>query len=101
MHSQYCSKGCQTTDWKTHKHDCKSPLGKRTWLPAWYLGDRRSAILGEGDKYHHFNRKYLFGNMPALDVLNLGQNEGLDFRGDLNVLFAGKCNTRRYDSAGI
>lgn len=33
--------------------------------------------------------KYLWGNMPALDVLNLEQNEGSNFSGTLKVLFAG------------
>ena len=84
-----------------HKHDCKSPLGKRSWLPAWYFGERKRAILDESDKKQHFNRKYLFGNMPALDVINLEQNEGLDFRGDLNVLFAGKCSICRGGSTNI
>lgn len=36
--------------------------------------------------------KYLWGNMPAIDVLQLKANEGLDEKssGDLNLLFAGK-----------
>jgi len=81
-----------------HKHDCKSALGKRTWLPVWYVEGRKLAIFDDGDKKNRFNRKYLFGNMPAVDVLNLGQNEGLNFRGDLKVLFAGKCSVHRHDT---
>ena len=36
--------------------------------------------------------KYLWGNMPAIDVLRIERNEGRDFGGDLWLLFAGKCS---------
>lgn len=35
-------------------------------------------------------RKYLWGNVPAIDVIRMGQNEGVDFQGPINLLFAGK-----------
>ncbi len=35
--------------------------------------------------------RYLWGNVPAFDVLNLPNNEGADYGQDLNVCFAGKC----------
>lgn len=33
--------------------------------------------------------KYLWGNVPAFDVLELGSNEGEEYEGDLRILFAG------------
>ena len=34
--------------------------------------------------------RYLWGNVPAFDVLNLPKNEGADFDRDLDVCFAGE-----------
>lgn len=33
--------------------------------------------------------RYLWGNMPSIDVLQLSSNEGVDYSKDLNILFAG------------
>lgn len=33
--------------------------------------------------------KYLWGNVPAFDIINLGSNEGEKYTGDLRLLFAG------------
>lgn len=35
------------------------------------------------------SKKYLWGNMPAFDVLELESNEGIGFKADLRLLFAG------------
>ena len=37
--------------------------------------------------------QYTWGNMPALDVLNLEQNEGSDKSRDYSLLFAGRKAT--------
>jgi len=37
-------------------------------------------------------KKYLWGNIPALDVVRLGSNEGDDYGGQLRLLFAGACS---------
>ena len=34
--------------------------------------------------------KYLWGNVPAIDVLNLEANEGADYANPIAVNFAGK-----------
>jgi hypothetical protein len=36
----------------------------------------------------------MWGNIPAVDVLNLKQNEGFDEYRDYSLLFAGKTTTR-------
>jgi hypothetical protein len=35
------------------------------------------------------DKKYLWGNVPAFDVLQLEKNEGADYSGPLRILFAG------------
>jgi len=80
--------------WTIHQHDCKSPLGKRTWLPAWFIEGRKPVHYVGGGKNVVFNRKYLFGNMPAFDVVRLEHNEGLDYRKDLELLFAGEYENK-------
>ena len=37
--------------------------------------------------------QYMWGNMPALDVLKLDQNEGYEVSRDYALLFAGKTAT--------
>ena len=68
-----------------------SPLGKEAWLPAWALEDRRPSFVRGGIGEHYGAKKYLWGNIPAFDVLRLESNEGKDYAGDLRILFAGKC----------
>lgn len=38
--------------------------------------------------FGHLN--YLWGNIPAIDVLNVERNEGLQYGEDINLCFAGK-----------
>lgn len=49
-------------------------------------GDRRSHC-GHTSAQH---RGFLWGRVPAIDVLRVSENEGNGFNGDLNLLFAGK-----------
>lgn len=66
-----------------------------TWRPSWVVEAREPAFIRgdeEGpfvDMVSHGSQKYLWGNVPALDLLNLQQNEGVDFAEDLRLLFAG------------
>lgn len=39
------------------------------------------------------DNKCLWGNVPAIDVLQLESNEGVDYGKQLNLLFAGKFST--------
>lgn len=86
---QYCGPICQTSHWSRHKIECKSTLGKKTWQPAWVLENRTPAFIGTGIGETFGAMKYLWGNVPAFDVLELGSNEGEEYTGDLRILFAG------------
>jgi hypothetical protein len=94
---QYCSKKCQTADWSHHKKGCKSPFMKGTWEPEWYRSGRQPAFVGEGSPLAMFgNKKYLWGNMPALDILQLQHNESksCETSQDFNLLFAASGDLR-------
>lgn len=69
-------------------------MGKDNWRPAWDREGREPAwTTGAASKNWHNpfgGGKYLWGNVPALDVLKLEQNEGIGYRGDLALLFAGQ-----------
>jgi hypothetical protein len=88
---QYCSKACQTTHWNIHKLDCKSPLKQTDWQPQWVQQHRNPAFMIDGPAVQMaFGRnKYLWGNMPSIDVVRLEHNEGMAYNQDLKILFAG------------
>ncbi|EED14356.1 conserved hypothetical protein [Talaromyces stipitatus ATCC 10500] len=83
---QYCGPICQKSHWSHHKIECKSALGKETWQPAWVLEKRTPAFIGTGIGETFGATKYLWGNVPAFDVLELGSNEGEEYEGDLRIL---------------
>lgn len=64
-------------------------MGKKTWHPDWVLETRKPAFVGDGFGVQFGGKKYLWGNIPALDILQLGQNEGDNYKGQLRLLFAG------------
>jgi hypothetical protein len=65
---------------------------KSNWLPTWEIEGRPPTFVGCGPPLNPYGRlqKYLWGNMPALDVLALDRNEGISYDHDLHVLFAGR-----------
>lgn len=91
---QYCSATCQRDHWPLHKKQCRSPMSKDTWRPSWDRECRQPAWTTGPESTRAHNRfggtKYLWGNTPAIDVLHLEHNEGLDYHADLALLFAGK-----------
>ncbi|KAF4311294.1 hypothetical protein GTA08_BOTSDO13075 [Botryosphaeria dothidea] len=95
----YCSKECQKSHWKQHKTDCKSELMKTTWRPSWEAEQRKPAfvsnVTGPADKMVTYGKKkYLWGNVPALDMLGLAHNEGATYAKDLRLLFAASGDLR-------
>jgi len=63
---------------------------KDTWKPSWAIRVRKPTFIG-GPPFLPFGskNKYLWGNMPAIDVLLLEANEGTQYERDLQLLFAG------------
>jgi len=95
--AQYCGAICQKNHWSEHKKTCKSSLRKTNWRPLWDLNGREPAwASGTASRNWHNtygNNKCLWGNVPAIDVLQLKQNEGHHYHQCLALLFAGKIRS--------
>ncbi|KAF3070952.1 hypothetical protein GL218_00779 [Daldinia childiae] len=94
----YCSRHCQVKHWSEHKKECKSPLSKPTWLPAWDR-ERRDPAWSRGEAATNLHNtfgpnKHLWGNTPAMDVLQLPRNEGPAYDKDVDILFAASGDVR-------
>ncbi|KAK5735629.1 hypothetical protein LTR17_007980 [Elasticomyces elasticus] len=91
----YCNRECQKKHWSFHKASCKSPLARSDWQPEWMDSDRRPGFVNAGAPVVSFGGKsYLWGNVPALDVIQLHQNEGETYKKDLDLLFAASGDLR-------
>ncbi|KAF8873189.1 hypothetical protein BD779DRAFT_311437 [Infundibulicybe gibba] len=76
---KYCSKECQKSHWGRHKVDCKSPYILPSWRPGWVQQNRIPTFITGGSKTVQTSfgtsAGYLWGNVPAIDFLNLAHNE--------------------------
>lgn len=90
---QYCGAECQKAHWSTHKSHCKSSLIKATWKPQWEVEGRKPDFIisddGDDGSQGFGGKKHFWGNVPAIDVLRLDQNEGSNYDKDIQLLFAG------------
>jgi hypothetical protein len=90
--TKYCCKECQRAHWTDHKPRCKSSLAKENWEPSWVANKRLPAFVtgNDGPPAASFGmNKYLWGNMPSYDHINLAQNEGKDWNKPFHLCFAG------------
>ncbi|PPQ79343.1 hypothetical protein CVT26_007458 [Gymnopilus dilepis] len=93
----YCSKACQKAHWATHKKDCRNKMRSVDWKPIWIREGRQPMFIAnetlEEESARRFSEGWslgvsLWGNMPAIDVLNLPLNEN-DFKKDYHLAFIG------------
>ncbi|CAG8662472.1 1334_t:CDS:1 [Dentiscutata erythropus] len=92
----YCSKECQKMHWKFHKIDCKSDLASKDWRPDYVKEVRMPSFFSDSPSMSFFNPlknvEYLWGNMPAIDIVKLESNElsngKSSFNKPINILFA-------------
>ncbi|KAF8074568.1 hypothetical protein FPV67DRAFT_587451 [Lyophyllum atratum] len=98
--ARYCSRECQAQHWNQHRIHCKGILMSASWRPAWETQNRTPAFI-EADNapimHHSFGLPYayLWGNLPAIDCLNLSENEHLSaLRQDFKFCFAASGDIR-------
>lgn len=70
-----------------------------TWKPNWVVEARIPTFVDSGHEpsmpQNGFGgNRFLWGNLPAFDILNLKHNEGEDYAKDLNLLFAASGDLR-------
>ncbi|KAI0422591.1 hypothetical protein F5X98DRAFT_385611 [Xylaria grammica] len=117
----YCSRDCLRSNWSVHKVDCRDATAKSTAtfetehrLPIW----APQSLYADLMKKHHntepqgfphigpYNRREFleadprsgqfefFGSYPAIDVLRLAANEGVDRKEPIDVLFVQPADLR-------
>ncbi|KAJ6580856.1 hypothetical protein B0H19DRAFT_930261 [Mycena capillaripes] len=96
---KYCGSECQTRHWKTHKMDCKHPYNNQSWKPAWTTEKRAPAFMVDNNGPSHTSfgtfGNYLWGNVPAINCLQLARNEGQRAASmDLKFCFAASGDLR-------
>lgn len=69
-------------------------MTKEHWRPAWDREGRTPHWASDEASRNWHNvfggSKYLWGNTAAVDVLNLERNEGIGYKEDIALLFAGE-----------
>ncbi|KAM3550499.1 hypothetical protein ARSEF4850_008310 [Beauveria asiatica] len=73
-------------------------MASSTWRPAWEREGREPSWavgLEAGNAHNPFGGcKFLWGNTPAIDVLQIDRNEGRTYRRDIALLFAASGDLR-------
>ena len=77
-----------------HDDDCKSSYMSEAWEPEWAREKRTPNFLNGASREATKPDTELWGDMPAIDVLKLEHNEGLDYSKALDVLFAASGDLR-------
>ncbi|KAF8880171.1 hypothetical protein BD779DRAFT_1099995 [Infundibulicybe gibba] len=96
---QYCSGECQKKHWRRHRVDCKSPYLLPSWQPEWLRQMRPPTFLTDESKATETlfgtSAGYLWGNVPAIDFLNLAHNEKqAAINQDFKICFAASGDIR-------
>ncbi|CZR56251.1 uncharacterized protein PAC_06139 [Phialocephala subalpina] len=86
----------QKTNWPHHKKICKSDLMKSEYVPGWIKQGRLPNWVSDNGLSSDFGvNQYLWGNMPAVDILNIEESESIcDIHRDMDLLFAASGDIR-------
>ncbi|KAJ6485552.1 hypothetical protein C8R45DRAFT_1145973 [Mycena sanguinolenta] len=95
---KYCGAECQAQHWKTHKNACKHPYNNSSWQPTWMVEKRTPIFVGnDGPRQVVFGAfgNNVWGNVPAINCLQLKRNEGQRAASmDLKLCFAASGDIR-------
>ncbi|KAJ7609039.1 hypothetical protein FB45DRAFT_945186 [Roridomyces roridus] len=95
---KYCSEKCRTTHWPKHRSYCSHPYLGETWQPSWVTERRDPTFLYASNLLTLYRPTIDFwGDLPAMDCLQLPTNEGSDYLrpiGDLKLCFAASGDIR-------
>ena len=81
LNSYYCNAECQRSDWERHKTFCQEAVDKTLVL----AGDMKELLEIKKDN-PGLRFTYYWGNMSAVDLLNLSMNEGEEYSNPLALL---------------
>ena len=85
----YCSAKCQKKEWGNHKSQCHDIVEKTINLATTIKEDRDLNKQAPG-----MSRTYYWGNVPAVDLLNMSMNEGETYPNPLALLLCGVGDPR-------
>ena len=89
LNSYYCNAECQRSDWERHKTFCQEAVDKTLVL----AGDMKELLEIKKDN-PGLRFTYYWGNVPAVDLLNLSMNEGEEYSNPLALLLCGVGDPR-------
>ncbi|KAK0390795.1 hypothetical protein NLU13_0298 [Sarocladium strictum] len=87
----YCSTACRNAHEDIHVEDCAHGLTQTTWFPKWFAENRIPVFIKDREVVHPLTRRvpriiYSWGNMPAIDLLDVEFNEGIETQRHLRIL---------------
>jgi len=87
----YCNKEWQRNSWPTQKANCQVISAKTEELSRQLkmVFDLKKSLTGPG-----LGTAYYWGNMPAVDLINLPLNEGVQYNKPLSILVCGVGDPR-------
>ncbi|KAJ7663921.1 hypothetical protein DFH06DRAFT_986293 [Mycena polygramma] len=76
---KYCSEKCRIQHWPKHRSRCTHRYLSETWQPAWVTEGRDPTFLYPSNLMTLYRLSVDFwGDLPAMDCLQLSTNEGMD-----------------------
>ncbi|KAJ7173458.1 hypothetical protein C8R46DRAFT_115452 [Mycena filopes] len=95
---KYCSEKCKMQHYPKHRYRCTHRYLSENWEPSWVSEGRDPAFLNPSHSMTLFRACVDFwGDLPAMDCLQLSNNEGtneLEPLGDLKLCFAASGDLR-------